>query len=312
MQLESNEILWPRIVQEQEIKDYMLKYASGQKEAIELLSFIGHAYTLMLFGLKCGIRRNSMPKMNALFTGPTGFGKSFLIRKFAESLSLPYKKIDCTSVSAEGWKGTSLSSFLSEFLSFSPSGFGIIHLDEIDKIGLGRIEGAVSGQEHKMQMQMSLLDLMDGDYHYFPDPTFNKTNANFAMVNNSLVILSGSFQSHRNEKKDKKYLGFKHTKDPEETRSWKERLIELGFAQEFAGRIVTSIELEKYTDEEIKNIILNTKESAYTKYKNIYLGNATLENEVIEAMVKKISSSKTGLRELDTLMFEQMYNKRPK
>ncbi len=225
---------------------------------------------------------------------------------------MPYKKIDCGSVSAEGWHGTSLSAYIHEFLGFSQSGFGVLHLDELDKIGVSENEN----QESKRELQLGLLDLLDGDYRHMHEHRLTESKTKLDNINNCLLILSGSFQSHRNESIDKKLpIGFKNDSDsdkPDDKTNWKDKMNDLGFLQEFAARIVHTIELEKYSTEQIKKVITDTEESAYMKYKNLFGYDKTLQDSEIDEIVKNIESNKNGLRELDSLLFQKYYDMRRK
>lgn len=299
------------IVYEQEIKEYMHQFLKGQDEVIDLMSYVGHLYSVKLYALGMGHKRDDLPKINMLITGPTGFGKTFSILKLAEALGLPYTRIDCSSVSAEGWKGTNLSSKVAEYCKNSAWGAGILHLDEFDKMGSSQ-EGADNVREHKLSLQQNMLDLLDGEY------SFNQEDSKVPLsnVNNALVILSGSFQTTRNDNKSnraKGSIGFVNKSkddDVENRKSWKEHLTESGFMHEFASRIVSSVELAKYTPQQIKDIVMNGKQSAYSKFKNILGLSAEMTEEEINTIVKDVSESKNGMRDLDSLFFKRYYEKK--
>ncbi len=297
---------WPRIIYESDIKEYLSTYVRGQEKALDLLGFIGFLYTSSMFAQHCQIRKTSLPRVNLLMTGPTGGGKTFIAKHFAESLNLHYKKIDCSSVSAEGWHGTNLSELLADYLKECPSGFGVLHLDEIDKIGITGREN----QEGKVQLQMGLLDLLDGDYNHSSSDKHGRSSGPLTAINNSLVVMTGSFQQDRNDKKDaKNKIGFKDIHPDKDERTYKEKMLELGFLQEFAARIVTQVELEPYTQEQVKDIIVNAKSSPYAKFQQLFGLRASLEDHEIDELVESVQNTKNGLRELDSLMFHKFFEK---
>lgn len=314
------EMHWPKIIYQSHIRNYMKEYVQGQQNILDLFAYIGHLYSLQLHGLKCGIRKKSMPKVNCLLTGPTGYGKTFVVKKFADSLELPYMKVDCSSVRAEGWHGTNLSEYIFRFLQKSPYGFGVLHLDEIDKIGISGDNNSAG----KLDLQMGLLDLLDGDYCHIYDRDRITKSIELANANNCLVIMSGSFQHVRNydDKQEKEEeiinrpIGFtadfnaivKKEKEPEKT--WKERLKDLGFIHELASRIVCQEELEKYDEQQLRKIIMDGKESAYHKYLNVFGQQHTLEDSDIDDIVKRVQDCENGLRDLESIMFEKFYKKR--
>ncbi len=297
----------PKIVYEQHIKDYMSKYMHAQEELCDLYAYIGHAYSLQIFAQYHGIRKKSLPKMNVLITGETGSGKSFGPRKFAEAMGMYYQKIDCSTTSAEGWHGTQMSTLIHKFLENSPLGFGVLHLDEVDKIAcMGAEEFTGKGER-----QTSLLELLDGDYQH--QTVWPLSAISLENINNCLIILSGSFQKHRDaEQTINRPIGFMNNPDfkSKSDLTWKDKMIKLGFSKEFAARIVHTIELEKYTASQIKDIILNTEESAYNKYKNLFGRDKSLTDVEIDDIVKQAENSKNGLRELDTLFFQKFYARR--
>lgn len=297
-----------KIIFEQEILDHMQQFVKGQNSILDLMSYVGHMYTVKLSALAMGYDRQDLPKLNALITGPTGFGKTFMIKKLAEALGLPYTRIDCSTVSAEGWKGMNLSSKIAEFCKASQFGAGILHLDEFDKMGNNTGDSGDQPRDHKLSLQQNMLDLLDGEYsHGEEDGRTPLKN-----VNNALVILSGSFQSARNTNKNKINIGFStsNKEDLEVRKSWKEHLTDSGFMHEFASRIVCSAELERYDADQIKDIVLNGRQSGYTKYTRVLAHEAILTEEELDELVTKISESKNGMRDMDSLLFEKYYNRK--
>lgn len=300
------EAVWPIVHSEQMIKDYMEHFVKGQQKIVDKLSFVGFSYTLQRHAQYREIQKSSMPKINMLITGPTGFGKTYIVKKFADSLCLPYKRIDCTSITGEGWRGASLSDYLKDYILENPDGFGILHLDEIDKI-----HSKENDRGFKSDIQNSILDLLDGRYEAKSE---NSSGANVSIrgiekVNNCLVILTGSFQASRDEAQNKKLMGFKHDKESD-VKDYKNKMSELGFLSEFAGRIVCSEELEKYEKEDVKKLILTGFDSSYNKYRKLYGVDKFLTDTEIDEVVDKVLASKSGLRELDSILFDKCFKKR--
>lgn len=299
------------IVYEETIQEYMKEYIKGQEKVLDLLSYVGHLYTVRLHGLNMGWRRADLPKVNMLITGPTGYGKTFSIKKLAEALELPYIRIDCSSVTAEGWKGTNLSTKIAEYVAKSPWGAGIVHLDEFDKMGNDTADNNDTVRDSKAAIQQNMLDLLDGEYSHSEENNKSSLDA----VNNALVILTGSFQSARNiDVNKKKSIGFIEQSDDTESlekrKSWKEYLTESGFMHEFASRIICSIEMERYTDEQIKDIIVYGNQSTYHKYYRALGVEAAMTHGELDELVKTLAKGKNGLRDLDSLLFEKYYKRK--
>jgi ATP-dependent protease Clp ATPase subunit len=300
------------IIYEDEIREYLTKYISGQKPAIELFSFIGHMYTLKQTAILSGKDVTDLPKSNALFVGPTGMGKTNFVNRFRQSLQTHYMRLDCSAVAAEGWHGNNLSNLMKQYLKQSPLGFGILHFDEIDKLA---VDKTLDNQEGKLALQLNLLDILDCVY----------SDEAYRNLGNALIIMTGSFQKIRNEDKDgkkkkEKYsrpIGFNsdiYTIDDSEldneNKNWKERLVEIGFAQEFASRIISYIELEPYTTEEIKHIITNTNGNTLSKYKTLFGQHIELSDTEVDEIAQEVQSSDNGMREVDTIIFNKVRQKR--
>lgn len=280
------------------IKAKLRRAVSGQDEVVDLLSYLGHMYSIQTLAQMMGVDRTELPKLNCLITGPTGYGKTFLIQRLAECLDVPYTKVDCTSIMPEGWRGMPLSYAMRDAAKKSAFGIGIIHFDEFDKISVDRENHGTGSSDAKQDLQNALLDILDLNYQPVPESS------------NSLVILTGSFQVHRNHKPNntigfQKDISQKIERDPH---GWKEEIKKLGFMHEFAARIVRSAELDAYTKEDIKNIILNTSESAYVRY--IKATGRELTDVQIDEIVDGVLGSPNGLREIESLMFDMYYRGR--
>lgn len=307
-----------RLIYPNEITDYLNLYIGAQKDLVSLLSHIGYMYSMQRLALLHGIRKSSLPKLNLLLTGPTGSGKTYSIEKFSQATKLEYMRIDCTSVSAEGWHGTNLTSFLEEYLNRCPSGFGILHFDEIDKIGYHRNSGTGIAEANK-SLQMNLLDLLDGKFDFVEDKygKLKGKHVNYSAINNSLILMTGSFQETRNNDKkeatkfNKGAIGFhSQTENLTNTQTWKQRLIDLGFIHELVGRIVTSYELKAYTREEITEIVKSGPESAYKRYLNLLGSDKALTDSELEGIIDKVVDNENGLRDLEAVIFDIYFNKR--
>lgn len=258
---------WPSVVPGSHIKAHLKQFVQGQDKAIDLLAYIGNLYSLQLLALKHGIRKKSMPKLNCLLTAPTGCGKTFLVSKFAEALGLPYQKVDCSSVRAEGWHGTNLSEYIYRFLQQSPYGFGVLHLDEMDKLA---ITGG-NNTEGKLDLQMGLLDILDGDYKHLYDRWGKSGTIDLSSANNCLVIMSGSFQTIRNFDEDfddqcvehEEEIADAEEKIAEEFESDDLVIRQIGFSADFNK--VTEISRSKKKERQVRRIERAKKKLAKRK-----------------------------------------------
>lgn len=299
---------WNHIRYQEHIIEKLSQSVKGQEEVISLLAYIGYTYSLEVMAMDMGFQKKSLPKLSTLLTGKTGCGKTFIIRKLAEALEIPYIKIDMSTVTAEGWVGANVSTAVNEFLTKSPRGLGIIHLDEIDKIN---VSSGNTGSKQDLQNQM--LELLDGDYSTINDnndPRVKGQTRDLSNVNNALIICTGSFQMQRDDN-SKSNMGFFEqvnlANDP--NKNFKQKMKDMGFMKELSARIVHAIELQQYSKEDIRDIVLNSKDSAVNKYNILFGFDNTISPDEINEIVERVHTSENGIRELESLVFEKYFNK---
>lgn len=294
------------------ILDELKRFVSGQNKVLDKIAFISHMYSKKILWDKIGQDIESTPKLNLLITGPTGCGKTHIIKALSKTLQVPYLRIDCSTITGSGWKGPNVDKILDGFSKKSPSGIGIIHLDEFDKLGMSA-GGTGNSQEFMLAKQTNILDLLDGDFKSAKAEEGEAFN-----INKCLVIMTGSFQCFREGQKDlKDPIGFKsgENEDKKEVTNWRKQLSELGFIPELANRIVTSEELEPYTKDDIKRILYNTENNAYAKHKNLAMASDTyvnLSDEQLSEIIDTVHTSEVGMREIDSLLFEKIYENQKK
>lgn len=302
----------PKLMYKSHILKNFDKTVSGQAEAKDKLASLGYLYQNKIQALYNGIKTDSVPRLNLFVTGPTGYGKTFILTQLANILNLPFIRIDCSTVTAEGWVGDSVSDLISTQLSplceCTIPGL-IIMLDEMDKV----ITPAVgnSGTDHSVLTQQSFLDLMEGKFvSTGRDLTpFKKTVITDA-VQKALVVCAGSFEQVRQaDKAAKANIGFTRIEKDKsiDLERWKESMVDAGMLPELAGRIVQVVELSKLTEDEILQIFEKDK-SVYKQYQAILPG-FNLSKEKKKEIAKKVIESRFGLRELESLIFKEVIKK---
>lgn len=278
--------------------DYLNDHVIGQDEAKRQLGVLAALYLNRCMRVAEGVDFDELPPINIFITGPTGSGKTYMLRKLADCLGVPFVRIDCSSLSQQGWDGLSLGdALLASELKTTDSIASVIMLDEMDKLGLGAVSS--KGTTPHLGIQNNLLDLLDGKYTYSTKQHFNE------VIKNSLVLCSGSFEDVRKQLgKQKPQIGFKHTDSKEGNLDcWKAKMTEAGLIPELVGRIVDVIELQALTDGEIEQL-LKRDLGIYHQYKTL-LPEFHLNENVIQKMVQQVKKSKYGLREINTLLFKE-------
>ena len=282
----------------EEILQYLDKHVSGQALAKEKLATLGYLYTVRSQAISCGIRPTSLPRLNMFLTGPTGTGKTLLLQNMAECLGVPFVRVDCASLCQVGWEGQGIEDCLGRFSSkLGMDGFGVIMLDEFDK--LGNTVTSSAGHTPNLGIQYNLLDLLDGKYSH-PKVTSN--------INNCLILCAGAFSAATKEaKKTKRSIGFSATEEVEPL-IWKKLMTDSGIVQELAGRLLDVAELFPLSKSEIREVVLSIENSTLSKYKNLML-NIDFTGEDIDKLVEETYNSEYGMRELDTKIFNLIRDK---
>ena len=282
------------------VYEYLDRFVGGQERAKQKLAVLASLYRAKCQCLENNILSHSLPRLNTLIAGPTGTGKTLLISMLAEYLEIPWIRIDCASLAQVGWKGESIEEILHPWAQYKldSTGFGIILLDEFDK--LGNQEADTSGRVPALGTQYNLLDLLDGRYR--PRDRYA------ARLNNCLILCAGSFAEVVSRIKFQSgNIGFLQDLTKKSV-DWKETLIKGGICRELVSRLVDVIETQELTRDEIRGIINNTERNSLQLYKNLCISLDFVSKD-IEDLVDKVYKSSSGLRELDTAVFNLIVQK---
>lgn len=226
--LEKTEITSPK-----EIFKLLDRQVFGQDEAKKSLSVI------LFQHLKRRQLRKNLKKTNALLIGPTGCGKTLLARTLSDIADIPFVRLDSTNLVQRGYRGGVHVDQLASLLLAAANGekdrakYGIIFIDEIDKIASHRDN---SGDIATEGVQSDLLSLIDGgELFYEPDESYTRRKFNFRNV---LFLFGGAFS---------------RINDLEEIDQ--QELVKNGFMPEFANRLGSIINLQPLGQEVIKKLI---------------------------------------------------------
>lgn len=292
----------------QEIKKELDKYVIGQEKAKKIISVAAYNH----------IKRTNnpdlkIPKSNVFMLGPTGSGKTYLIKKLGEILNVPILIYDASSLTATGYVGNDLESIFNALTTKYNNDYkkcekAIIYLDEIDKISASEIIADVNGSK----AQQILLKAIEGNkflvnsdsYGYHEEYEFDSSNI--------LFVVGGAFTKLFENERKKNTIGFRNSNSFNEKNSTNfstEKLIEYGMIREFVGRFSSIVQLEKHTKETLKKIILNSKDSIMKQYINIFKEEKIkieITEEAIDEIVEIAFQKNTGARSLKTV-FEELF-----
>ncbi len=306
------------------IKARLDEYVVGQEQAKKVMSVaVYNHYKRVMSGEKDGV---DIEKSNMLMIGPTGCGKTYLVKTLARLLDVPLAITDATSLTEAGYIGDDIESVVSKLLAAADNDVeraekGIIFIDEIDKIAKKRNTNQrdVSGES----VQQGMLKLLEGAEIDVPVGAGSK-NAMVPMTTvdtkDILFICGGAFPDLEDIIKERlnksAAIGFKSDLkdryDEDENILSKvevEDVRKFGMIPEFLGRLPVLFTLEALTEEMLVKILVEPKNAILKQYiRLLEMDEVDLEFDqgALSAVAKKAKEKKVGARALRAIIEEFM------
>ena len=305
-----------KILKPHELKREIDKYVIGQEQAKKDISvaLFNHKKRLLL--------EDPKNKSNLLIIGPTGCGKTHIVKNACRLSGIPYVIEDATSLTESGYVGRDVESILEDLVSkcnmdIMKAEGGVIYIDEIDKIAKTPKSDKIrdiSGEG----VQQALLKMVEGE----KVSVMNKTNRTSMEVDTSkiLFIFSGAFVGLegivKERTKQKKSIGFNvDVKESKLTgKDFKrsvsiEDIISYGMIPELIGRIPLLAVVEQLTEDQLIQILTESKASIIEEYIQLFnLDNIKLRftKKALEMIAKEAIKYKTGARALNAIIEKVM------
>ena len=313
-----------------DIKAHLDRYVIQQDEAKKTLSIAVCDHYNHVNATERGEDLRDYVKQNVILLGPTGVGKTYLIKTIADLIGVPFVKADATKFSETGYVGGDVEDLVRELLhraegNLQLAEYGIIYIDEIDKIATpANIIGRdVSGRG----VQTNLLKLMEETEVPLRSPTDIQAQLQAAFefqkrgkvkretinTKHILFIVSGAFEGmfeiigrrlreasigfaskHAEDLRPAELLRVAHTED----------FIKFGFEPEFIGRLPVRVVLDKLLVEDLYNILKRSEGSVIRQYESSFHAfgiDVIFSDEGLRAIAEKAALENTGARGLLTI-----------
>ena len=315
-----------------DLKDYLDRFVIGQDDAKKALAIaVCDHYNHVAQTLENPENADNYAKQNVLLLGPTGVGKTYLVRQLARLIGVPFVKADATRFSETGYVGANVDDLVRDLVTQAAGAidlaqFGIIYLDEADKLASSGASPAgrdVSGRG----VQIGLLKLMeetDVDLTAGNDmrsqvqmmieaQKHGRVERKVVNTRNILFIVSGAFQGLADVVKKRvgqEAIGFHrgHSQEPSThdllSRASTKDFVDYGFEPEFVGRLPVRVACHGLDQHDLLKVLKGSEGSVLRQYEAAFRAygiDVTFSDAALTLIAQRAVQENTGARALMTV-----------